>query len=198
MYLPTSNNGSKYVFPYVCFFLSVCFPTANKIPLVDYSTRSRNHNGIYAVVLRRVEVMWPIIAQRVKVPQESLFPLHLTKVYSALGLSLPRCYLYDLTWHHLPYPSVLDFWKSKFEKSSMTNWIFNLQKSISKLIFAGYTGSKNPVRNRLKVQSVELDFSNLIFPTLFFENQVQMDRAIVKGHFNWAKDLIKAQKSCNS
>ena len=29
-----------------------------------------------------------------------------------------------------------------FEKSSSTNWIFNLQKSISKLIFAGYTGSK--------------------------------------------------------
>ena len=62
-----------------------------------------------------------------------------------------------------PYPSVLDFWKIKFEKSSSTNWIFNLQKSISKLIFAGYTGSKNPVRNRLKIQFVELDFSKLIF-----------------------------------
>ena len=42
-------------------------------------------------------------------------------------------------------------------------WIFNLQKSISKLIFAGYTSSKNPVQNRLKIQFVELDFSNLIF-----------------------------------
>ena len=62
-----------------------------------------------------------------------------------------------------PYPSVLNFWKIQFEKSSSTNWIFNLQKSISKLIFAGYTGSKNPVRNRLKIQFVELDFSNLIF-----------------------------------
>ena len=40
---------------------------------------------------------------------------------------------------------------------------FNLQKSISNLIFAGYTGSKNPVWNRLKIQFVELDFSNLIF-----------------------------------
>ena len=36
-----------------------------------------------------------------------------------------------------------------FEKSSSTNWIFNLQKSILKLIFAGYTGSKNPVWIRL-------------------------------------------------
>ena len=50
-----------------------------------------------------------------------------------------------------------------FEKSSLMNWIFNLQKSISKLIFAGYTGCKNPVWNRLKIQFVELDFSNLIF-----------------------------------
>ena len=32
-----------------------------------------------------------------------------------------------------------------------------------KLIFAGYTGSKNSVWNRLKIQFVELDFSNLIF-----------------------------------
>jgi hypothetical protein len=41
------------------------------------------------------------------------------------------------------------------------NWIFNLQKSISKLIFAGYAGSKNPVRNRLKYSL--LNISNLIF-----------------------------------
>ena len=46
-----------------------------------------------------------------------------------------------------------------FEKSSSTNCIFNLQKSTSKLIFAGFTGS----RNRLKIQFVELDFSKLIF-----------------------------------
>jgi hypothetical protein len=49
------------------------------------------------------------------------------------------------------------------------NWIFNLQKSILKLIFAGYTGSKNPVRNRLKIQFFELDFSNLIFQKLSTE-----------------------------
>ena len=47
-----------------------------------------------------------------------------------------------------------------FEKSSSTNWIFSLQKSISKLIFAG---SKNPVWNRLNIQLAELEFSKLIF-----------------------------------
>jgi hypothetical protein len=31
------------------------------------------------------------------------------------------------------------------------------------LIFEGYTGSQNPVQNKLKLQLVELDFSNLIF-----------------------------------
>jgi hypothetical protein len=29
--------------------------------------------------------------------------------------------------------------------------------------FAGYTGSKNPVRNKLKIQFIEFDFSKLIF-----------------------------------
>ena len=50
-----------------------------------------------------------------------------------------------------PYPSVLDFWKTKFKKSS------------SKLIFAGYTCCKNLVRNRLKIQFFKLAFSNLLF-----------------------------------
>ena len=62
-----------------------------------------------------------------------------------------------------PYPSILDFWKIKFKKSNSTNWIFDLKKSISKLIFAGYTCSKNPVQNGLKLQFVDIDFSNLIF-----------------------------------
>ena len=52
--------------------------------------------------------------------------------------------------------SVLDFCKIKFGKSSSTTWIFNQQKSILKLIVAYYTGSKNSVRNRLKIQFVEL------------------------------------------
>jgi hypothetical protein len=43
------------------------------------------------------------------------------------------------------------------------NWIFSLQKSISKLIFAGYTGSKNQVQNISRIKFVELDFSKLIF-----------------------------------
>jgi hypothetical protein len=38
-----------------------------------------------------------------------------------------------------------------------------MQKSISKLIFASYTGSKNPVKNRQKIKFVKLDFSKLIF-----------------------------------
>ena len=67
----------------------------------------------------------------------------------------------------VPFPPVdLDL---IFEKSSSTDWIFSLQKSIAKLIFAGYTGSKNPVRNRLKIQFVKLDFSKLIFQKLFNE-----------------------------
>ena len=40
------------------------------------------------------------------------------------------------------------------------------------MIFAGYTGSKNPVRNRLKIQFVAFGFSNFIF-----QIQVKMDRA---------------------
>jgi hypothetical protein len=49
------------------------------------------------------------------------------------------------------------------------NWIFNVQKSILKLIFAGYTVSKNPAFNRINIQFVELDFS---------KNQVQMNSAL--------------------
>ena len=43
------------------------------------------------------------------------------------------------------------------------NWILSLQKSILKLIFAGFTDSKNPGQNRIKIQFIELDFSKLIF-----------------------------------
>ena len=45
----------------------------------------------------------------------------------------------------------------------MINWVFSLQKSISKSVFAGYSGSQNSVWNKLKLQFVELDFSKLIF-----------------------------------
>ena len=58
-------------------------------------------------------------------------------------------------------------WKIKFDKSSLTNWIFNLKKPISKLIFAGYTGSKIHAQNRLQIKFVKLDLSNLIFKHYF-------------------------------
>ena len=35
--------------------------------------------------------------------------------------------------------------------------------SIWNLIFAGYTGSKNQIRNRQKIKLIKLDFLNLIF-----------------------------------
>ena len=44
---------------------------------------------------------------------------------------------------------VLKFSKIKLEKSISMNWLFSLQRLFSKLIFAGYTGSKNQVRNRV-------------------------------------------------
>ena len=51
-----------------------------------------------------------------------------------------------------PCRFLIDFRKINLEKPSSTNWIF-----------AGFTGSKNTVRNRLKIQFIELDFSKLIF-----------------------------------
>ena len=73
------------------------------------------------------------------------------------------------TWF-TPCWSVLDFWKIKLKKSSLTNWIFSLQKSISKLLFAGYTGSNNPVRNRLKIQFVELGFFQIDFSEIKYRS----------------------------
>ena len=61
------------------------------------------------------------------------------------------------------------FLKNQVVKIKFDKWIFSLQKSISKLIFEGYIGSKNQVWKRLKTQFVKLDFSNLIFPTWFFQ-----------------------------
>ena len=48
-------------------------------------------------------------------------------------------------------------WKIQFEKSSLKDQV--LQTGF----FAGYTGSKNLVWNWLKIQFMELGFSNLIF-----------------------------------
>ena len=59
-----------------------------------------------------------------------------------------------------------------FEKSSLKNQVRRTEfltcknqfwNWFLKLIFAGYTGSKNPVWNRLNLPFVELEFYNLIF-----------------------------------
>ena len=64
-----------------------------------------------------------------------------------------------------------------FKISSLKNWKINL---ISKLIFAGYTGSRNQVQTRKKIKLV----LNSIFFQVWnklrnpkFENRVQRDRA---------------------
>ena len=63
-------------------------------------------------------------------------------------------------WHphelHMPYPSVLDFWKIQ----SISNWIFTAFDF--EIDFC-----------RVKIQFVELDFSNLIFKKSSLKNQVQ-------------------------
>ena len=52
---------------------------------------------------------------------------------------------------NMPFSSVIVFLRIKYEKSNLNNWILNLQKSISKLIFAGYTGSKKS--NRINIRT---------------------------------------------
>ena len=59
-----------------------------------------------------------------------------------------------------PYWSALDLWRIEFEKSSWMNLTF---LSTSNLNFAGYTVSKNQVRNRPKIKFVKLHISNSIF-----------------------------------
>ena len=73
--------------------------------------------------------------------------------------------LEHLGWklHIFESSNLLAFGAEELSRPIHLYLIFNLQKSILKSIFAGYTGSKNPVRNKLKIQFVELDFSNLIF-----------------------------------
>ena len=68
---------------------------------------------------------------------------------------------------------------------------------ISKLIFAGYTGSKNQVRTRQKIEFV----SNSIFfrvcsklPNWHFTNQAQIDTAIISDVYRadvYCTDLIR-------
>ena len=60
-----------------------------------------------------------------------------------------------------------------FEKSSLKNQVgrTGFFLSILNWIFAGYTGSKNQVRNRQKIKFVQLDFSNLIFQKVSTDQQ---------------------------
>ena len=74
-----------------------------------------------------------------------------------------------------PCWSVLEFWKIKLEKSSLTNWIFSLQKSSSKLIFAGYTGSKKTVWSRLK---------NTVCQTWFFQLDFSKNVNLLESYFS--------------
>ena len=66
------------------------------------------------------------------------------------------------------------------------NWIFSLQKSISKLIVGGYTGNKNPVRNRLKIQFIEPDFSKSIFQNSTTDQQGVRQT----GSMEWTRIVI--------
>ena len=90
--------------------------------------------------------------------------------------SLARTFLFshsrwDKKLKQTPCWTVLDFWKIKLQKSISTKWIFSVQKLILKLIFAGYTGSKSQVQNRLKIQFVELDYSKFIFQKSSMDQQ---------------------------
>ena len=102
----------------------------------------------------------------------------LMKVGFSLCHVTPYCLWVNTISHHFTaIAKGTNFWKTYFlfvslspcwsvidillvGKSSSTNWIFSLQKSISKLNFAGYNSS----------------LSNLIFTNGFFKNQVQINR----------------------
>ena len=66
-------------------------------------------------------------------------------------------------------------------------YLCSLQKSISKSFFAGYTGSKNSVWNRLKFQFVELDFPKLIFQKSSWDQQgvslIQLLQYVLENKF---------------
>ena len=73
--------------------------------------------------------------------------------------------VFILDWNLRPVRPVLDWKKSLFHKIDFWTWFFvNCELdflSIASLIFAGYTGSKNPVRTRQKIQFIKLDFTKI-------------------------------------
>ena len=101
----------------------------------------------------------------------STFPIYLGIYKHWAGSVCPPVYLHLI----FEISSVTRFF-SNFEISSLKNQKINL---ISKLIFAGYTGSKNQVRTRQKIKFViisQIDFS---------KNQAQIDNA--SGFLSYAK-----------
>ena len=85
------------------------------------------------------------------------------------------------------YPYVLDFWKIKLEKSSLTNWMFSVCVACQNHFWNWF------------LQFVEL------FQAWFFKSQVQMDRASVSEsiqiwmqpvfwHLDWFSPTNMAKK----
>ena len=99
-----------------------------------------------------------------------LLEVTMNLIKESLSVPIQKCkYRLDGQKWLSPCWSVLDFWKKKLCKSSSTNWIFSLQKLISKLIFA------------VKFQfEIDLKSSppNLIFPNWFFRKQVQINSVL--------------------
>jgi hypothetical protein len=83
-----------------------------------------------------------------------------------------------------------------FEKSSCKNRIRQTGFLACKF-FAGCTGSKNPVQNRLKIQFVEIDFSKLIFPKSSTDQQGarrQKRRIFQQSRILFCKEVNKVEK----
>ena len=89
-----------------------------------------------------------------------------------------------------PYPFVLDFWKIKLEKSSLTN-----------CTFTACVAYKNQCWNlffRLKIQFVELDFSNWWIGSSLGSGGLWSFNSGVQNQlwFNWKNECIIVFENC--
>ena len=84
----------------------------------------------------------------------------------------------------MPYPSVHDFFKSSLKNQVRETGFLTCKNQFRIWFFADYTGSKNPVRNRLKIQFVEFDFSNLIFQAWAFHFMTKQRMRINNFYFS--------------
>ena len=73
----------------------------------------------------------------------------------------------------------------------MTTLIFNLQKAISKLIFAGCTGSKNPFEYRLKNPVCQTGFFPLRILKIKFDNQQKAISKLVFAGYTGSKNPVR-------